>query len=156
MFFVAAVAAYDLVWIWQAVTLPERVPAQWFSDGTVVEPALSRTTALAQSAVLGLTVAALCIVVALVAAGLPGRTPSSRRRLLEDVWALGAVTMAYVAVTEVIGLPALRARGEQMSIRFDTAAVAFAIALLCVLGFAVLRRRRTAARPLGTGAGPLA
>lgn len=151
MYFVATVVVYDLVWIWQVVRLPTRVPTRWSPDGTPLS-AISRTQALAQSAILGLAVITLVILVALAVSRLPGRALDVRRRLMEDIWALGAVTMAYLSVTEVIALPDLRVDTAQMTVRFGTAAAIFVLAMLGVLGWAVLRRRKrlrthSAARP---------
>ncbi len=156
VYFVACAVVYDLVWIWQAVLLPLRVPRHWGAAGTP-DRFGSRTEALAQSALLGLGLLGLFIVLGWAVTQAPlERLPvralqgwsrperrGLRRSLMEDLWALGAVTVLAAAVREVVMLPDLRSASSGLAV------LALLLLWLVVLGaWCVGAYRSRYARPV--------
>lgn len=154
-------AGYGLVWCWQVVGLPVRVPTH-YAPGGLPDRIGSRTEALGQSALLGLALAggflALAWVVALAPLErLPGprlrdwstpRRRPLRARLLEDVWLVGALTLGFATAGQVATLPALHTSATGQLVW--SLVVLYAASLVA---WAVGSYRSRWARPRG-GAGP--
>jgi uncharacterized membrane protein len=156
VFFVASAVVYDLVWVWQAVMLPQRVPRHWGAAGAP-DRFGSRTEALSQSALLGLGLLGLFIVLGWAVTQAPLerlRVPALqewsrperrdlRRALMEDLWVLGILTLLAVAVREVVMLPDLRSPSTGV-----TVLALFLLWLTVVVAWCVGAYRSRYARPV--------